>query len=63
MHALLEGFFGRVDYIVEEHRGRVDKHIGDSVMAVFGAPVAHGNDVERAVSAASEPHERIAKDV
>ena len=32
--------------------GSVDKHIGDCVMAVFGAPVAHGNDPERAVRAA-----------
>ena len=29
---------------------RIDKHIGDCVMAVFGAPVAHGNDAERAVA-------------
>ena len=43
-HALLERFFGRADRIVQEHGGRVDKHIGDCVMAVFGAPVAHGND-------------------
>src|SRR5262249_42623448 len=52
VHALLERFFSRVDDLVEAHGGRVDKHIGDCVMAVFGAPVAHGNDVERAVSAA-----------
>ena len=52
VHALLERFFGRVDRIVEAHGGRIDKHIGDCVMAVFGAPVAHGNDAERAVSAA-----------
>ena len=32
--------------------GRIDKHIGDAVMGVFGAPHAHGNDPERAVRAA-----------
>ena len=52
VHALLDRFFERVDRMVEEHGGRVDKHIGDCVMAVFGAPVAHGNDAERAVRAA-----------
>jgi class 3 adenylate cyclase/tetratricopeptide (TPR) repeat protein len=51
-HALLDRFFGRADRIVQEHGGRVDKHIGDCVMAVFGAPVAHGNDAERAARAA-----------
>ena len=52
VHALLGRFFERVDRLVEEHGGRVDKHIGDCVMAVFGAPVSHGNDAERAVRAA-----------
>src|SRR5262249_35602162 len=49
---LLERFFGRIDSIVETYGGRVDKHIGDCVMGVFGAPLAHGNDAERAVRAA-----------
>ena len=52
IHALLERFFDRVDRIVKEHGGHIDKHIGDCVMAVFGAPMAHGNDAERAVRAA-----------
>ncbi|MDJ1159517.1 adenylate/guanylate cyclase domain-containing protein [Chelatococcus sp. SYSU_G07232] len=52
LHDLLDSFFVCADRIVEEHGGHIDKHIGDCVMAVFGAPVAHGNDPERAVSAA-----------
>ena len=52
VHAVLERFFARVDGIVESFGGTVDKHMGDCVMAVFGAPVAHGNDPERAARAA-----------
>ena len=52
VHQLLERFFGVVDAIVERFGGRVDKHIGDAVMAVFGAPVAHGDEPSRAVRAA-----------
>ncbi|MDP9181665.1 MAG: AAA family ATPase [Actinomycetota bacterium] len=38
--------------IVTEHGGHVDKLVGDGLMAVFGAPVAHEDDPERAVRAA-----------
>uniref|UniRef100_UPI0013580934 adenylate/guanylate cyclase domain-containing protein n=1 Tax=Geminicoccus flavidas TaxID=2506407 RepID=UPI0013580934 len=52
VHALLQRFFRQIDAVVDRHGGHIDKHIGDCVMAVFGAPVAHGNDAERAVCAA-----------
>ncbi|WP_287291917.1 adenylate/guanylate cyclase domain-containing protein [Mesorhizobium sp.] len=52
VHGILSRFFETADAIVTDHGGTVDKHIGDCIMAVFGAPVAHTNDPERAVRAA-----------
>lgn len=52
LHALLAACFDRVDGIIRAYGGTVDKHIGDSAMAIFGAPISHGNDAERAVRAA-----------
>jgi class 3 adenylate cyclase/tetratricopeptide (TPR) repeat protein len=54
VHALLERFFALVDATVDRFGGTIDKHIGDAVMALFGAPLARGNDAERAVRAAIE---------
>jgi class 3 adenylate cyclase/tetratricopeptide (TPR) repeat protein len=56
VHSLLEVYFAKADEIVRLHGGTVDKHIGDSVMAVFGAPVAYGNEAERALRAALSIH-------
>jgi class 3 adenylate cyclase len=54
VHALLERFFAVVDAAVERFGGVIDKHIGDAAMALFGAPLAHGDDALRAVRAALE---------
>lgn len=56
-HEILNRYFEAADRIVVELGGSIDKHIGDNVMAVFGAPVAHENDPERAVRAALAIHE------
>jgi predicted ATPase/class 3 adenylate cyclase len=48
---LLERILTRLGEEVSEYGGYVDKFIGDNVMAIFGAPVAHGDDAERAVRA------------
>ena len=52
VRAILTPYFARVRSEIETFGGTVEKFIGDAVMAVFGAPVAHGDDPERAVRAA-----------
>jgi class 3 adenylate cyclase len=45
-------YFQRVRGELERYGGHVEKYIGDAVMALFGAPVAYGDDAQRAVLAA-----------
>ncbi len=42
--------FRRLGAVVSSHGGVIDKYMGDSLMAVFGVPVAHDDDAERAVA-------------
>ncbi len=52
LRQLVEAFYARVEGVIAHYGGTVDKHIGDAVMALFGAPVAHGDDALRAARAA-----------
>jgi class 3 adenylate cyclase/tetratricopeptide (TPR) repeat protein len=51
---LLTRYFDTARDAIERHGGTVEKFIGDAVMAVWGTPVAHEDDAERAVRAALE---------
>ena len=49
---LVDGCFEHLVQDIDAFGGRVDKIIGDAIVALFGAPVAHEDDAERAVRAA-----------
>jgi class 3 adenylate cyclase len=56
---LLNACFEQLVPIVERYGGTIDKFVGDEIMALFGAPVEHENDAERACAAALGMMEEI----
>ena len=57
---LLNVFFTRMADAIFQHDGTLDKFIGDSVLAVFGAPLDLPNHALNAVRAAQSMHRALA---
>jgi class 3 adenylate cyclase len=60
VRAILTPYHATVRNELESFSGVVEKFVGDAVMAVFGAPTAHGDDPERAVRAALAVRDAVA---
>lgn len=56
---MLNEFYTMASEVIFKYEGTLDKFIGDNVMAIFGAPVQHENDPERAVLSGFEMLERL----
>src|SRR5688572_11242190 len=52
VNTVINSLWSRVDKAIQDYGGRIDKHIGDAVMALFGTPTVREDDPERAIRAA-----------
>ena len=52
LHEVKERYFDAMAAEIKRHGGKIEKYIGDAIMAVFGLPRAHEDDALRAVRAA-----------
>jgi class 3 adenylate cyclase/tetratricopeptide (TPR) repeat protein len=58
---LMSRFFDAMRVVLERHGGRVEKYIGDAVVAVFGVPLLHEDDAIRAVRATADMRTAVAE--
>jgi len=63
VRATLSSYYAQLRAELERYGGTVEKFIGDAVMAVFGAPIAHEDDAERAVRAALAIRDSIGEEL
>jgi class 3 adenylate cyclase len=54
LSTILNDCFKGLISVIHKYEGTIDKFIGDAIMAIFGAPLAHENDPERAMRCALE---------
>jgi adenylate cyclase len=56
---LVNSYFREMTHIIFKNNGTLDKYIGDSIMAVFGAPIEREDDADRAVQAAIKMRKKL----
>lgn len=61
MLQMLNEYYEILVEIVFRHEGTVDKFMGDGMMVLWGAPVTHDDDAQRAVRAAMEIQQSISE--
>lgn len=59
VHNFIQVLWNKLDNIVLEHGGKIDKHIGDAIMALWGVHSTREDDPERAVRAALAMQQEI----
>jgi adenylate cyclase len=57
---LMNGFLTPMTQIIHDHRGTIDKYMGDAIMAFWGAPLADPDHARRALEAAMAMIDRLA---
>lgn len=57
--ALLNEYFTIMTDVIFHHQGTLDKFIGDALMALFGVPISHGDDVDRAILSALDMRKEL----
>jgi predicted ATPase/class 3 adenylate cyclase len=60
VNEIINNLWQRLDGIITRHGGKVDKHIGDAVMAIWGSAVVQEDDPEQAIRAALAMQEAVA---
>ncbi len=61
VRGIINACFEQLGTAIDRYAGHIDKFIGDEIMALFGAPIAHENDPERALRAALDMMSTLAE--